>query len=332
MGVDLNSVTGANYPGGAWSAFKHHFLDNSQTAQDVAGAWEKALEYWSDPSRINRDAQSAFEALPSLQELGQGARNLGSAAVDEAAAIYADPGLAASGAWTWAKNEATGAWERAKDIYGKDGVPGVAGAAVGVIGDAVSPSKKLRVLKEGADAVHDLEKTKKLLHGGGKLVQDGNKVENGLNEASRLEKATQAAEGEGARGAVKPLEVGSYGELAPRSVGDGLSPDHIPSFAAIRTQIETKLGRPLTAVEARQLRNETTAIVIDTDIHQAASATYGGRNLPAQIAADAADLGKAAQRDQAALQQALQDRGYSRSRVNDAFEQLHQANKNKGLY
>jgi len=141
-----------------------------------------------------------------------------------------------------------------------------------------------------------------------------------------------AAENVAGRGMVPPLEVGTYGKQAPRSIDDGLTPDHIPSFAAVRTHVESQIGRPLTAAEARQLRSETSTIIIDTDIHQQISRTYGGRNSSTQIGADASDLGRAARLDEAAYQQALRDRGYSQRQINDAFAKLHEANRAKGYY
>ncbi len=59
---------------------------------------------------------------------------------------------------------------------------------------------------------------------------------------------------------------------------------------------------------------------------------FDGRNSASQISGDAADLGAAAARNQAALQQRLLDRGYSQQQINDAFAKLHQANRAKGLY
>ncbi|MBF4376456.1 S-type pyocin domain-containing protein, partial [Vibrio anguillarum] len=47
---------------------------------------------------------------------------------------------------------------------------------------------------------------------------------------------------------VKPLEVGTYGELAPRSKKDGMDIDHIPSFKAVE-KWATSDGQPLTAKE-----------------------------------------------------------------------------------
>jgi hypothetical protein len=143
---------------------------------------------------------------------------------------------------------------------------------------------------------------------------------------------TARVESAAGRGAVSPLEVGAYGKQSRRSIGDDLTPDHVPSFAAIRTHVESQLGRPLSAAEARQLRNETSTIMIDTDIHQQVSRTYGGRNSGTQIGADASDLGNAARLDEAAYSQALRDRGYSQRQINDAFTKLHEVNRAKGYY
>lgn len=131
---------------------------------------------------------------------------------------------------------------------------------------------------------------------------------------------------------VTPLEVGNYSNQARRSVRDGMTPDHIPSFAAVRQHMENQLGRRLTDQEATQLRNSTQTIMIDTQMHQQISRTYGGRNTPQQIAADAANLGAAARADQAAYNQALLNAGYTQQQIDAAFNQLHQANQNAGLY
>jgi hypothetical protein len=129
-----------------------------------------------------------------------------------------------------------------------------------------------------------------------------------------------------------PLDVGSYGTQAHRSVRDGMSPDHIPSFAAIRMHMERTLNRALTPKEAMDLRNSTTTLMVDTGIHQQVSRTYGGRNTPSQIARDSLDLQAAAVRDQAVYRESLRARGYSEQQIDAAFERIHAANKDKGLY
>ncbi|WP_214649864.1 S-type pyocin domain-containing protein, partial [Vibrio anguillarum] len=55
---------------------------------------------------------------------------------------------------------------------------------------------------------------------------------------------------------VKPLEVGTYGELAPRSKKDGMDIDHIPSFKAVE-KWATSDGQPLTAKELAELKKAT---------------------------------------------------------------------------
>ncbi|RYF17824.1 MAG: LysM peptidoglycan-binding domain-containing protein [Comamonadaceae bacterium] len=129
-----------------------------------------------------------------------------------------------------------------------------------------------------------------------------------------------------------PLDVGPYGKQAPRSVRDGMSPDHIPSFAAIRMHMERTLNRPLTFREEAELRNSTTTLMIDTAMHQQLSRTYGGRNTPMQVGRDSQDLYSAAMRDMAAYRHSLRARGYSEQQIDAAFDKIHTANKERGLY
>lgn len=133
-------------------------------------------------------------------------------------------------------------------------------------------------------------------------------------------------------GPVSELEVGRYGDLAKRSVGDGMTPDHIPSNAARRASVEQDLGRELTPSEARALRDEGNCLVVQTCAHQEVSRTYGGRNNPSQIAADAADLRGAATQDLAVWRQDLIAAGHSPAQVDAAIARLHAANVADGVY
>lgn len=109
---------------------------------------------------------------------------------------------------------------------------------------------------------------------------------------------------------VQELEVDSYKNLKAREVvGDGLEHDHIPSFAALRTAKEAELGRPLTELETKTLYQNSTVVEVPRDVH-IAGPTYGGRNTPAQIQQDAADLCGAVCRDTDALRANLNKRGY----------------------
>ena len=102
--------------------------------------------------------------------------------------------------------------------------------------------------------------------------------------------------------AVKPYETGTYKDLSDRSVvGDNLAIDHQPSNASNIARTEAQLGRPLTPAEASAVRNNGQAVAVPQDWHTGSSLTYGGRNTPAQIAADAADPVGAATRDSQAM-------------------------------
>jgi hypothetical protein len=129
-----------------------------------------------------------------------------------------------------------------------------------------------------------------------------------------------------------PLRVGPYGQSAAQSVGDGHTPDHLPSFAAIRAAVERAIGRPLTAAEARALRNETNTILIPTQSHIESSRTFGGRNTQQQIQTDSRDLQAAFRADRATLRQRLIDDGYTVEEINAAFRRLDNLNRQSGRY
>lgn len=84
--------------------------------------------------------------------------------------------------------------------------------------------------------------------------------------------------------------------------------DHQPSFAAQVKAAEQKLGRELTASEKRLLKKNTPAIASPADIHRQKSPTYGGRNTPEQIEADAANLDAARARDRAIFDEEMRKR------------------------
>lgn len=134
---------------------------------------------------------------------------------------------------------------------------------------------------------------------------------------------------------VKPVvvgEVGDYGPLSARSIGDGLTPDHVPSFAAVRAYVEAKNGVRLTEEQANQLRRSTTTVVIESDLHVSESRTYGGRNTQAQISSDSMDLRRAANMDLERYRPQLELKGYTVKQIDAIFNQVHQSNQKKGLY
>jgi uncharacterized protein YfcZ (UPF0381/DUF406 family) len=131
--------------------------------------------------------------------------------------------------------------------------------------------------------------------------------------------------------AVQPLEVGTYGAMAAKAVvGDNLTPDHIPSFAAVKKFKITK-GGSLTAAQETDLRNNTNTIVYSGTIHKDFSRTYGGRNTDAQITADAKDLKAAFEADKAKVRPELV-KLYGAAKVDAAFTALNNLNIKSGLY
>jgi len=135
----------------------------------------------------------------------------------------------------------------------------------------------------------------------------------------------------GPTGPVQKLEVGSYQDLRSRAVvGDGLEHDHIPSFAALRTAAEAENGGPLTAEELNDLYNNATAVEVPRDVH-IDGPTFGGKNTPNQIAADAANLPAAIARDIKALRDNLISRGYDPAIVEQTIQKIIQRNTKLGL-
>ncbi|MEQ8846797.1 hypothetical protein [Botrimarina sp.] len=111
---------------------------------------------------------------------------------------------------------------------------------------------------------------------------------------------------------VKPGDSGTFGDLKSRKRRAGeteaLDIDHQPSLAAQRKALEDRLGRQLDVDELKALKNNTPAVASPRTIHQQTSPTYGGRNTPARIAEDSADLGAAALRDRRVFDEAMGNR------------------------
>ena len=128
------------------------------------------------------------------------------------------------------------------------------------------------------------------------------------------------------------LNVSNYSNSVKHSARDAMTPDHIPSFAAMRVHLEEKLLRPLTEKELLKLRSEGTTLLYETSLHQKFSRTYGGRNTVKQINSDSKNLFEAAKKDLEAIRKPLIDSGVSPSDVEKAFELIHKMNKEKGLY
>jgi filamentous hemagglutinin len=86
----------------------------------------------------------------------------------------------------------------------------------------------------------------------------------------------------------------------------------------------------LTEAELKELYNNATAVEVPRDVHMEGP-TYGGKNSPTQIQADAADLPSAIQRDTEALRANLLSRGYDPSAVDQAIQQIYLRNRQMGI-
>ncbi len=131
---------------------------------------------------------------------------------------------------------------------------------------------------------------------------------------------------------VKPLEVGAYGDLAPRSKKDGMDIDHIPSQAALRRSLESALGQTLTKEQERELINTAAAIAIPQEVHRKCSETYGGRNQSDKQQVDAGDLEAAVNSNFDAIKGCLKNEGYTEQELENARSQLHDINIKNGWY
>jgi hypothetical protein len=142
---------------------------------------------------------------------------------------------------------------------------------------------------------------------------------------------------------VKVLDVGTFKEMdAGRVKSDNLTPDHIPSGAAVIRAVtirdqkldpnapETDKKIPVSGTSNPTYLSANT-IVYDTDLHKDYSRTYLNRNNPAQIKADAADLKVAFSKDVAIIRPYLIKK-YDVAKVDAAFKKLDDLNKASGLY
>lgn len=175
--------------------------------------------------------------------------------------------------------------------------------------------KITKAIKEVTEGARALEKVTHEVSGAAK------KAEQALQRVAKTTEKTH----------VKPLDVGTYGELKKlEQVGDNLEHDHIPSSAALKKAKEKQLGRKLTPKEAREIHERGIAIEVPKEVH-AKGNTFRGKNTPDQIDADASDLSVAAERDYTATRTNLIDHGYSPEAVDAALAKMYKLNRGAGI-
>ncbi|QEO45240.1 S-type Pyocin domain-containing protein [Vibrio cholerae] len=131
---------------------------------------------------------------------------------------------------------------------------------------------------------------------------------------------------------VKPLEVGTYGELAPRSKKDGMDIDHIPSLSALVKATEMLYRRKLSKNQIAEIKKTSVGIAIPSQVHQKCSETYGGRNRTEKQQLDAENLEKAVDNNFDAIEACLKAEGYSQDELEQARQEIHRLNKQNGWY
>jgi hypothetical protein len=132
-------------------------------------------------------------------------------------------------------------------------------------------------------------------------------------------------------GPVEPLDVDTYAELRRRALrGDALEHDHIPSAASLIRAAERRLRRDLRPDEIRDLYNNAASIELPSSIHRA-TRTYGGRNTPTQISADARDLAAAANLDYSDRIALLLEDGVPLEDIERAIAELIRMNRERGI-
>lgn len=122
-------------------------------------------------------------------------------------------------------------------------------------------------------------------------------------------------------------DVGRYGDLAPKSIGDGLTPDHIPSFASVRKALDDA-DIEMSDDQLRALRNNTNCVVVQTCDHQSFSRTYGGRNSQNQIKNDSKELYRAVEADLNTWEVVWKKNGWSNKKIEQTRNEVHRLNNN----
>ena len=130
--------------------------------------------------------------------------------------------------------------------------------------------------------------------------------------------ATMAA----GNGNVVEGKTGNYRDLANRSVKDGMTPDHIPSYASVEKSLRDA-GYELSPEDLKELRNNTSCVVVKTCDHQSYSRTYGGRNSTSQISSDSINLYSAAEKNLAIWEQVWKNKNWSDQEIKQVKTEIH---------
>lgn len=132
---------------------------------------------------------------------------------------------------------------------------------------------------------------------------------------------------------VSPSKMGDVDSFAKNTrkakaiVGDKLTPDHIPSFAAVAKAVENATGKGLSRSQRNKIRRITTTLVIPESVHENFSQTFKGRNGKARVLKDAMNLRAAAESNFKALRPGLIKEGLTNKQIDAAFEAVRKQNE-----
>ncbi|WP_445611949.1 S-type pyocin domain-containing protein [Hafnia alvei] len=130
---------------------------------------------------------------------------------------------------------------------------------------------------------------------------------------------------------VEFLEVELYSDFKRRSRQGKYEADHMPSAAAVKEYLRSKYP-DFKESQIEALSKDVASIVIPKEMHRKVSETFGGRNKPEQIKADAQDLRAAVDRNLDAIKPALKEHDATDQQIEVAREKMHKINDSMGLY
>lgn len=154
------------------------------------------------------------------------------------------------------------------------------------------------------------------------------------------------------------LQVGTFKSMSVISVGDSMTPDHIPSGAAVVVACYLSDGNSEASLPSQinslyssasssyyHVYQKANTMVYDTSIHAQSSPTYAGRNNRDRIIADAKNLKTAFNNDKQIVAKALTTSQKTRDannkptntlvtaqQVETAFTKLDSENTTAGIY
>lgn len=130
---------------------------------------------------------------------------------------------------------------------------------------------------------------------------------------------------------VEFLEVELYSDFKRRSRQGKYEADHMPSAAAVKEYLRSNYP-DFKESQIEALSKDVASIVIPKEMHRKVSETFGGRNKPEQIKADAQDLRAAVDRNLDAIKPALKEHDATDQQIEVAREKMHKINDSMGLY